>query len=471
MPPLIGTTGAASAKGFGFTASLGAGAFLTMTPINESSLPGGDGPFVALTSGGNVLFQTRGVNSPYTQNNLGMLAPKGTVLSDNYVDLTIGGTTASSDGATYSSSTDTLYYPGSFVNSTFLFGTVSNASTSPAGSSGVRQSASASGFSRFYLYGEGAISAGGIFYQVGVGDYFSGCTQYQRPVVAKGTTSGLSFLRGQTTFNSSAPQYTTPAALRLESSTNLVVCGSIDFNDVYLMKMNLSTGSVGYQRRFNGLTANQPAYMSMDVDTTNNTVYVVSTSNSGTLNLSKFDSSGNNTFYRTVSGGSGSPTATSVKVSGGFVYIYAVWRNDTGSRTQFALFKFDTSGTLQWQRIFYMGNNPMSVQNSDYSTKKVEVGSDGFVYFIANLSSYSGSGGTPAGLIIKYPTSGSITGTYAIPGNDFYIANGSYTVSTGSTVTPTTVSITFGNATLGTAVTGSPTLGAITGRSTFTTPL
>ena len=124
-----------------------------------------------------------------------------------------------------------------------------------------------------YLYGEAEVDSSGNFYQVGVSDRFIGCCPtYRRPVVAKGTLSGLSFVRAQTTFNSTPGQDITPAALVLESGSNLVVCGSYNNNDLYLLKMGTASGTTVHQGRYNGIAATQPAFVSMGIDKADNFV-------------------------------------------------------------------------------------------------------------------------------------------------------------------------------------------------------
>jgi hypothetical protein len=473
MPPLIGTMGAASAKGFGMFTALGGGAFFMLSPTNASfTRKNRSTGFVQPLTNKSVVFSGFGTDSPANTNgNVCVLNSSGVPTTTKYLDVIFGGSELEYAGVTYRASNDTNYYAGNFIQSRFYVSTVTNISSTPALGSFVTQTASASGFSSFSLRGEVEIDASGNLYQSGVSDYFASCcVPYQRPVVAKGTMSGLSFLRGQTTFSGSGFQYVSPGGLKLESGSNLVVCGSIDFNNLYLMKMGTASGTVVYQRSFSGIPSTQPAFMGIDINTADNSVYVTSTS-IGAFYLSKFNSSGTHLFTKPVTG-MNSVTDTAVKVGAdGFIYVYTTMANSS-SRYEYGIFKFDSSGTLQWQRIIHVGNQPLSQASENYIKNKLAVSSDGFVYINMNIEFYAGNSNGCC-ILLKYPTSGAITGSYAIPGNTLNIANGSYSVSTGSAPTVTAVSITYGNATLGSASTtpGTFTLGDITGRTSQTTPL
>lgn len=124
--------------------------------------------------------------------------------------------------------------------------------------------------------------------------------------------------------------------------------------------------------------------------------------------------------------------------SGNIYVIFRAYNNTTGSRN--ALVKFDSSGNTVWQRILY---NPSTGDNIESGAVKLDsTGSNLYVSFYTSL-------GTSYACILKIPTDGTKTGTYAAGGaNAIVYAAGSNTISDATDSSVSNVSSAPGTASL-----------------------
>jgi len=133
---------------------------------------------------------------------------------------------------------------------------------------------------------------------------------------------------------------------------------------------------------------------SVSIDSTGN-VYVAGTSNDGTnyILLAKYDSSGSLQWQRKIRQNASSSGRVSVDGSGN-VYVVGIANNGTSNYA--ALLKYDTSGSLQWQRKL------SHASTSTFTPNGMAVDSSSNVYVIGtyDTSTYS--------VVAKYNSSGTI---------------------------------------------------------------
>jgi hypothetical protein len=187
-------------------------------------------------------------------------------------------------------------------------------------------------------------------------------------------------------------------SIAVSSAGNVYICGLSEASgtfDLQIAKYNTS-GAIQWQRRLGG--ADNDYGYSVAIDASEN-VYVVGQSGSnGDLQIAKYNTSGTIQWQRSISevvGYTQKGYGIAVDASGnsysvGYSYIPITSSNDG------ILFKYDTSGTLQWQMSFGDGNTDIS--------NAVAVDSSGDVY----VCGYHGIGGVNDIQIAKYNSSGTI---------------------------------------------------------------
>ena len=179
-----------------------------------------------------------------------------------------------------------------------------------------------------------------------------------------------------------------------DSSDNFYVAGSSD-STTLVAKFD-SSGVLQWQRTLGG--TNNDFALGISVDTSGN-VYVAAYSNSGGSGydalIFKYNSSGTIQWQRTLGDGSSNLfTGIAVDSAG---YIYAV--GTTGINPDILIAKYNSSGTIQWQRTLGGGGN-------DYG-ESIALDNSGNIY-IGGRSNSPGSAGAYDYLIAKYNSSGTL---------------------------------------------------------------
>jgi hypothetical protein len=230
----------------------------------------------------------------------------------------------------------------------------------------------------------------------------------------------------------------------LDASSQPVVVGNVQVNGqqtIYALIAKYDTsGSLLWQTKLTYTATQQRAYyLSVDKDTSYN-YYASGYTYGNALGLiAKYNDSGTLQWQR------------SIAVSGRDVYIRKV-RVDSSNNVFYLgstsaanepcyLFKYDSSGTLQWQRSITATWN-LATGNCDFVIDET----DGRL--IINFATASEPSLTSNGMmmVIKYPTDGSITGTYAIGSGSIVIAAGVATDASSSYTNATGTSTVFSGA-------------------------
>lgn len=182
------------------------------------------------------------------------------------------------------------------------------------------------------------------------GQIFDSGASAQCFIVAKYDTSGTLVWQK---FLSTSLAASYANAVTTDSSGNVYVGGTLTDTGGniygYFVKFN-SSGTVQFQRTFRETSSNSAN--AIFVDSSGN-IYVAGNVTSNTLYISKWDSSGNNLWQNKVTDTtSNGAYAKGVTVdSSGNVYVTGVTTRSAECQT--ITLKYNSSGTLQWQRKFY----------------------------------------------------------------------------------------------------------------------
>jgi uncharacterized delta-60 repeat protein len=233
----------------------------------------------------------------------------------------------------------------------------------------------------------------------------------------------------------------------VDSSDNVYVFGETQSAgagglDFLLAKYN-SSGTIQWQRILGG--SGREDGHAVAIDSSDN-VYVLGYTGStgaGASNclLAKYNSSGTIQWQR-VLGGSGNDKGFAVAFdSSDNVYLSGSTDSTGAGDDDFLLAKYNSSGTIQWQRTLGgLGRDEVYAVAVDSSDN----------LYVLGYTGSTGAGGTDF-LIAKLPNDGSLTGTYSLDGVDVIYAASSLTAAT-STLTAATSSLTSASSSLTSAI-------------------
>jgi len=265
--------------------------------------------------------------------------------------------------------------------------------------------------------------------------------------------------------------YVLPNDSAIDSSGNLYIAGQTYNNstnnyDAVVIKFD-SSGAITWQRR---VYSNNAEYFSgIAVDSSSNVYVCGITVRSGAANkgiVFKYNSSGSLQWQREFSSLDTVATEGIVCDSTGAIYIASFYSDSSGGTNFGSLIKYNSSGTLQWQtKTTYLAYPVSSSTNTN--SMSLAVDSSNNIYVISTSSQYTTSGGTVYGspnLIQKFNSSG--TQQWARNFNlDNYTGNGLATIATNGNDYYIYFTVSFGAATstLGAKL---PTDGSKAGRYT-----
>ncbi len=186
----------------------------------------------------------------------------------------------------------------------------------------------------------------------------------------------------------------------VDSSGNVYVVGftteGVSNRAIWLFKYNTS-GTLQWQR-FLGGTTDDRGY-GVDVDSSGN-VYIAGWGNNGPL-IAKYNSSGTVQWQRTLTG-SGNERGYGVAVdSSGNAYFLGRTNSQGQGGNDFLIAKYNTSGTIQWQRI--LGN-----ADAEFVLTGIALDSSGNPHFIGYTEVVVSGNGQYDILVAKYNTSGTL---------------------------------------------------------------
>jgi uncharacterized delta-60 repeat protein len=215
----------------------------------------------------------------------------------------------------------------------------------------------------------------------------------------------------------------------VDSADNFYLVGSTasagpGFSNLVVAKYN-SSGTIQWQRVLGGAGGSTQA-SNVAIDSVDNIYAVGLTSSTGAggqdVFIAKYDSSGTLQWQR-VLGGSGNESAFDVAVDAfDNVYVIGQTASAGAGANDFLIAKYDSSGTIQWQRV--LGGSLAD------SGRGITLDSDENIYAVGSTAS-AGAGGNDV-LIAVLPNDGSLTGTYAINASNIIYQASSLTAATSS---------------------------------------
>ena len=232
-------------------------------------------------------------------------------------------------------------------------------------------------------------------------------------------------------------------ALAIDSADNVYVFGetasSGEGQEDFLIAKYNSAGTLQWQRTLGGSSGEDGFGIAFDSD---DNLYVTGrTSSQGVafddLFLAKFNSSGTVQWQR-VLGGSQSDTGNSVAVdSSNNVYVLGTTTSTGEGSDDYLLAKYNSTGVIQYQRV--IGGTGAEFGNS------IVIDSSDTMYLVGVTQS-TGEGNSSL-LIAKLPSDGSLTGTYELDGVNIVYAASTLTGAT-ATLTAATSSLTAATSSL-----------------------
>ena len=188
----------------------------------------------------------------------------------------------------------------------------------------------------------------------------------------------------------------------VDSSGNVYNVGYENGNSIWVVVKYNSSGVLQWKKNFT-TASNQDQAHSIVIDSSSN-IYIVGqgTPNYPEIYLLKIDTSGNLTWQTKLGLPASNYTVRGRGVAvdtSGNVYVCGYGDTNAGTGTiDIVVAKYNSSGTLQWQRSLYSSTN-------DYAYE-IAVDSSANVYVCGQTSSGGGSGGSSDCLLAKWDTSG-----------------------------------------------------------------
>lgn len=214
----------------------------------------------------------------------------------------------------------------------------------------------------------------------------------------------------------------------MDSSENVVAAGWSDtggFAFRGLVAKYNSSGSILWQRIF---TTAQPACTMRDVVYDSAGAVIVCGSEGSAAIVMKLSSSSGTTSWQRKLSGSGTDTFMAVTTdASNNIYVAGFTTSQSAGARDVILAKYNTSGTLQWQRrVGYTGNEP---DNAPLSIS-YDNNADAVIVACTIVS----SGGTDLGVLLRYPQGGPpVAGTWGASGALATFAATTLTDSAGTT--------------------------------------
>jgi uncharacterized delta-60 repeat protein len=232
-------------------------------------------------------------------------------------------------------------------------------------------------------------------------------------------------------------------SVAIDSADNVYVLGQTQStgagSDDFLLAKYNSSGTIQWQRVLGGASYDLGYSVAID---SNDDVYAFGRTGSAGAGsadflLAKYNSSGTIQWQR-VLGGTGGEEGYSIAIdSSDNVYAFGNTSSAGEGSNDFLIAKYNSSGTIQWQRVLGASGNELG--------ESVTIDSNDNVYVLGRTNS------TGAGLydffLAKLPNDGSLTGTYVLNGVDVVYAASSLTGAT-SSLTSATSSLTSATSSL-----------------------
>jgi len=175
------------------------------------------------------------------------------------------------------------------------------------------------------------------------------------------------------------------------------------------------------------------AFNGIAIDSSDN-IYMVGIENSSSNNLATFSvsSAGAISWARKFVLGTLSTSKNIAVDSSGNIYVVGVF-SASGAPVYTVILKYNSSGTLQWQRTL---KGPGNSLNYYLSGQDVTISNGNVI--ITGYQNTTGVSNAWYGFTVSVPTDGSLTGTIVNGGNNYVYAVGTGTESAGQTVTIST---------------------------------
>lgn len=279
-------------------------------------------------------------------------------------------------------------------------------------------------------------------------------------IVAKYNSSGA--IQWQRKLATSSNVNDAGYGVAVDSSGNVYVGGADQTNKGYVAKYN-SSGTIQWQKSLANAFSLDFGYItgrvgSVAVDSSGNVyvglelLYTVASTASMDVLLVKFDSSGTTLWQRRLSGsGADRPDYFTGMTTDSAGNTYLTSRS--GSTNAINMFKYNSSGTIQWQRDLVT-----NASATNYGVGGISVSSNRV--FACGTVTVSGSKG---GLFAALPLDGTLTATYSLS----TVTGGSVTYRTNTTFTDSAGALTIATSSL---TASTPTLTEQAGALSETTP-